>query len=189
MPTYTVGYFVGSLSSRSINRILSKALIRLAPDELEFLEIPIKDLPPLQPRLRRGLSTGGHRLEGDDRDGRRGAVRLSRIQPVHSGCPEECHRLGVETVGPEFVRSRADRSDRRIDRRHRHRGRPAEPARGDGVLQRPVDDRPPEAYIHYTPEVFGDDGTVHNESTEAFLRNYMSEFRDHIVRVLTVLPR
>ncbi len=48
---------------------------------------------------------------------------------------------------------------------------------------------PPEAYIHYTPEVFGDDGTVHTESTETFLRNYMSEFRDHIVRVLTVLPR
>ena len=27
MPTYQVGYFVGSLSSTSINRILSKALI------------------------------------------------------------------------------------------------------------------------------------------------------------------
>lgn len=47
----------------------------------------------------------------------------------------------------------------------------------------------PEAYIHYTPEVFGDDGTVHNTGTEDFLRNYMREFRDHVVRVLTVLPR
>ncbi|OYD61368.1 NADPH-dependent FMN reductase [Rhodococcus sp. OK302] len=47
----------------------------------------------------------------------------------------------------------------------------------------------PEAYIHYTPEVFGDDGTVHNASTEKFLRNYMTEFRNHIHRVLTVLPR
>jgi chromate reductase len=36
MATYKVGYFVGSLSSKSINRILSKALIRLAPDDLEF---------------------------------------------------------------------------------------------------------------------------------------------------------
>jgi len=34
MTTYQVGYFVGSLSSKSINRILSKALIRLAPDDL-----------------------------------------------------------------------------------------------------------------------------------------------------------
>ena len=42
---YRVGYIVGSLSQKSINRTLSKALIRLAPSELEFVEIPIKDLP------------------------------------------------------------------------------------------------------------------------------------------------
>src|SRR6478609_727318 len=45
MTTYKIGYFVGSLSSTSINRELSKALIRLAPDDLEFTEIPIGDLP------------------------------------------------------------------------------------------------------------------------------------------------
>src|SRR5215210_2609033 len=42
---YRVGYFVGSLSSTSINRILSRALIRLAPNDLEFTEIPIGNLP------------------------------------------------------------------------------------------------------------------------------------------------
>ena len=42
---YHVGYFVGSLSSTSINRILATALIALAPDDLEFTEIPIRDLP------------------------------------------------------------------------------------------------------------------------------------------------
>jgi chromate reductase, NAD(P)H dehydrogenase (quinone) len=45
MTTYKIGYFVGSLSSKSINRILSKALIRLAPKDLEFSEIPIDNLP------------------------------------------------------------------------------------------------------------------------------------------------
>src|SRR5512140_1839739 len=45
MTAYKVGYFVGSLSSTSINRELSKALIRLAPKELEFTEIPIGTLP------------------------------------------------------------------------------------------------------------------------------------------------
>jgi chromate reductase, NAD(P)H dehydrogenase (quinone) len=45
MTTYQVGYFVGILSSKSINRILSKALIRLAPKDLEFSEIPIDNLP------------------------------------------------------------------------------------------------------------------------------------------------
>ena len=49
MTTYRVGYFVGSLSSRSINRILSKALIRVAPDDLEFSELPIGNLPLYSP--------------------------------------------------------------------------------------------------------------------------------------------
>jgi chromate reductase len=43
--TFTVGYFVGSLSSTSINRKLAAALVKLAPDALELREIPIKDLP------------------------------------------------------------------------------------------------------------------------------------------------
>jgi chromate reductase len=46
---FKIGYFVGSLSSNSINRTLSKALIRLASAELEFTEIPIKDLPLYSP--------------------------------------------------------------------------------------------------------------------------------------------
>src|SRR6185436_7921284 len=49
MSTYKVGYFVGSLSSTSINRILSRALIRVAPDDLEFREIPIGNLPLYSP--------------------------------------------------------------------------------------------------------------------------------------------
>jgi chromate reductase, NAD(P)H dehydrogenase (quinone) len=45
MTTYQVGYFVGSLSSTSINRELSRVLIRLAPDDLEFTELAIGNLP------------------------------------------------------------------------------------------------------------------------------------------------
>ena len=49
MTTIQVGYFVGSLSSTSVNRVLSRALIRLAPDDLEFTELPIGDLPLYSP--------------------------------------------------------------------------------------------------------------------------------------------
>jgi chromate reductase len=35
----------------------------------------------------------------------------------------------------------------------------------------------------------GYDGEVTNEATAAFLTNFMAEFRDHLARVLTVLPR
>jgi chromate reductase len=47
----------------------------------------------------------------------------------------------------------------------------------------------PEAYITFSPERFGEDGEVLDESTAAFLEDYLTEFRDHVVRVLTVLPR
>jgi chromate reductase len=47
----------------------------------------------------------------------------------------------------------------------------------------------PEAYIKISPELFRGEGQVTDESTVTFLANYMQEFRDHIARVLTVLPR
>lgn len=46
----------------------------------------------------------------------------------------------------------------------------------------------PEAYITFTPDLIDADGNVANPRTEAFLRRYMEEFHDFIVRVLTVLP-
>jgi chromate reductase len=46
----------------------------------------------------------------------------------------------------------------------------------------------PEAYIHFRPEVFAG-GEVTDEETARFLRGFMEEFRDHVERVLTVLPR
>lgn len=49
MRTHQVGYFVGNLSSKSSNHVLSRALIRLAPEDLEFTEIPIGDLPFYRP--------------------------------------------------------------------------------------------------------------------------------------------
>lgn len=36
---------MGSLAAGSVNRTLSKTLIKLAPDTLELSEIPIVDLP------------------------------------------------------------------------------------------------------------------------------------------------
>ena len=47
----------------------------------------------------------------------------------------------------------------------------------------------PAAYIHYSPDIFTADGDVTIESTKEFLTNYLTEFRDQVVRVLTVLPR
>lgn len=45
MSDYKVGYFVGSLAKGSINRKLAKALVKLAPADLQMSEIAFGDLP------------------------------------------------------------------------------------------------------------------------------------------------
>ncbi|WP_267874146.1 NADPH-dependent FMN reductase [Ornithinimicrobium avium] len=47
----------------------------------------------------------------------------------------------------------------------------------------------PEAYTQFRPEVWSDDGSVSDPGLEKILTGYMQEFRDHVERVLTVLPR
>ena len=47
----------------------------------------------------------------------------------------------------------------------------------------------PEAYVRYSPEIYTPDGGITDESARSFLTSYMVEFRDHIIRTLTVLPR
>ena len=49
MTTFKVGYFIGSLSSASINRKLAMALVRLAPEGFVMSEIPFRDLPLYSP--------------------------------------------------------------------------------------------------------------------------------------------
>ena len=47
----------------------------------------------------------------------------------------------------------------------------------------------PEAYIQFKDGLINDAGEVTNESTRAFLADYMAEFHTFIGHVLTVLPR
>jgi len=39
------------------------------------------------------------------------------------------------------------------------------------------------------PEVYTESGEVTDEGTAGFLRTFMAEFRIHVERVLTVIPR
>ena len=45
MTSYKVGYLIGSLATKSINRKLALALSKLAPPSLEFTEISFRELP------------------------------------------------------------------------------------------------------------------------------------------------
>ncbi|CAI9391989.1 NADPH-dependent FMN reductase [Microbacterium sp. T2.11-28] len=188
MTTYKVGYFVGSLSSTSINRILSRALIRVAPDELEFSEIPIGDLPLYSPDYDTDYPPAARELK-------------AAIDAADA----------VLFVSPEYNRSIPGALKNAIDWASRPWGQNSFdhiPAAvigasigqiGTAIGQQSLravlsfcnarQMTSPEAYIHYSAEVFRDDGEITNHSTEEFLRAYMGEFRTYIAMVLTVLPR
>ena len=188
MRRYEVGYFVGSLSSTSINRILSRALIRLAPPDLAFTEIPIGDLPLYSP----------------DYDTDYPAEAMALKEAI-------ARSDAVLFVTPEYNRSIPGALKNAIDWASRPWGQnsfhhiPAGVigasigAIGTALAQQSLRGvlsfcnarqlTSPEAYITYSPERFRDDGEVIDESTANFLKDYMAEFRDHVMRVLTVLPR
>jgi chromate reductase len=188
MPRYKVGYFVGSLSSTSINRVLSRALIRLAPDDLEFTEIPIDGLALYSPDFDDHYPPEARTLKE--------AIAASDA---------------VLFVTPEYNRSIPGALKNAIDWASRPWGQNsfdhvpaavigASPGQiGTAVGQQSLravlsfcnarQMTAPEAYIHFKPGLITDDGEVTDESTAAFLTDFMQEFRDHVERVLTVLPR
>ena len=188
MATYKIGYLVGSLSSTSINRELAKALIRHAPEDLEFSEIPIRNL----------------QLYSPDYDANYPPEALALKDAIHGS-------QAILFVTPEYNRSIPGALKNAIDWASRPWGQNAFdhiPAAvigasigqiGTALAQQSLRSvlsfcnarqmTAPEAYIQYSKEVFAGDGEVTDESVRTFLAGYMAEFRDHIMRVLTVLPR
>ena len=135
MVTYKVGYFVGSLSSTSINRLLAKALGRLAPPELALTEIPIKDLPLYSPDFDADYPPVARALKQSIAD----VDAVLFVTPEYNRFDprrvEECHRLGQPALGQELVCAQAHGRDRHLARSHRDRGGAAEPARRAVLLQ------------------------------------------------------
>ena len=188
MAKYKVGYLVGSLAQASINRKLAQALIRLAPSDLEFTEIAIKDLP----------------MYSYDYDADFPPVARAFKQAIVDSD-------AVLFVTPEYNRSIPGGLKNAIDWASRPYGQNAfarKPSAVIGTSPGPIGTavaqqhlrsilcycnsplmNSMEAYIQFKPNLVADDGQVTDEKVAEFLRNYMSEFRDFIVRVLTVLPR
>ena len=188
MTTFTVGYLIGSLARDSINRKLAKALIRLAPETLEFHEIAFGDLP----------------IYSYDYD--------ADYPPEARAFKAAIKRSdAVLFVTPEYNRSIPGGLKNAIDWASRPYGTNAfarKPsavigtspgAIGTAVAQQSLRSvlsflnapqmNTPEAYIQFTPGLITDEGEVSVGSTEEFLRTYMEEFHTFIARVLTVLPR
>jgi chromate reductase len=188
MTRHKVGYFVGSLATASINRLLAKALFRLSPPELDMSEISFKDLP----------------LYSYDYDAHYPAVATefkNAIAAVDA----------VLFVTPEYNRSIPGGLKNAIDWASRPYGKNAfarkpsavigtSPGKiGTAIAQQHLRSilafcnspqmNSLEAYIQFTPGLITDQGEVTEQSTEEFLRTYMQEFAGFIERVYTVLPR
>ena len=187
MTTHQVGYLIGSLSEQSINRTLSKALVRLAPRSMQLTEIAVGSLPLYNRDL--------------DDDMPQEAQELKRvISDVDA----------ILYITPEYNRSIRGVLKNAIDWASRPYGQnslarkpsavigTSPGAIGTAVGQQHLKSilsycnspqmNAIEAYIQFKPEVFGDDGSVNDADTEDFLRTYMHEFNEFIARVLQVLP-
>lgn len=188
MPDYKVGYLIGSLSRKSINRKLATALTKLAPGNLSFTEISFKDLPLYN-----------HDFDAD-------------YPPVARTFKDAINAVdAVLFVTPEYNRSIPGGLKNAIDWASRPYGTNAfthKPsavigtspgAIGTAVAQQSLRSvlgfcnspqmNSPEAYIQFMPNLITDDGKVTVESTEKFLRGFMQEFADFISRVLSVRPK
>ena len=188
MTTYTVGYFVGSLASNSINRMLSRALIRLAPPDLQFVEIPIKDLPLYNRDFDADYPPEGRALKD----------AIASVDAVLFVTPE--YNRGI----PGSLKNAIDWASRPWGTNSfEHKPSAvigASPGKiGTAVAQQNLHSAlsfcnspqmgAPEAYIQFTPGLVTDDGEVTDKTTEQFLRDFVNEFKQFIIRVLTVLPR
>jgi chromate reductase len=188
MASFTVGYFVGSLSSTSLNRKLAQAIVRLAPRELTFREIAIRELP----------------LYSSDYD--------KKYPPVGVAFKEQIAAVdAILFVTPEYNRSIPGSLKNAIDWASRPYGQNSfarkpsacigtSPGKiGTAVAQQHLRSilsfcnspqmNAIEAYIQFTPGLITDTGEVTDASTEEFLVNYMKEFAGFIGRVYTALPR
>ena len=186
--TYRVGYFVGSLSSKSINRVLAGALIAVAPKDLEFVEIEIGALPLYTPDFDADYPAEGRALKE--------AIAATQAALF---------------VTPEYNRSIPGALKNALDWASRPYGENSFDQLPAAVIGASVGQigtalaqqslrgvlsycnarqmTAPEGYITFEPEAFGPDGAVLDDDLKAFLTTFMSEFRDYIARVLTVLPR
>ena len=182
MTTYRVGYFVGSLSTKSINRLLALALAGVAPPELQLTEIPFKDLPLYSPDLEANYPPAARALK----DAIAAADAVLFVTPEYNRSIPGGLKNAIDWASRPYGQNSFSRKPSAVIG--------ASPgAIGTAIAQQHLRSllgycnspqmNSPEAYIQFTPGLITDDGEVTVESTREFLRDYMSEFHAFIQRV------
>ena len=179
MKTWQVGYLIGSLAKGSINRKLAGALLRLAPPELRFTEIPIgglplysydydKDYPEIARRFKDAIVKSDAILfvTPEYNRGIPGGLKnaidwASRPYGSNAFARKPCAVIGCSTgkIGTAVAQRELHAILNYCDA---------------------VQMTAPEAYIQFTKELIDDKGTVADESTRKFLEKFVAAFRTFV---------
>jgi chromate reductase len=185
MSDYRVGYIVGSLSTESINRTLAEALIRLAPEHLKFVEIPIRDLPLYNRDFDANYPPAGRALK----DAIAAVDAVLFVTPEYNRGIPGCLKNSIDWASrPHGTNSFAHKPSAVIG---------ASPGKlGTAVAQQSLRSllsscnsplmEAPEAYIQFSPGLITEVGEVTDKGTAQFLRDFMQAFEVFVTRVLTV---
>lgn len=186
--TYKVGYLIGSLATKSINRLLARALVRLAPPTLQLFEIPIGDLPLYSYDYDADYPPSGTALK----DALAAADAVLLITPEYNRSIPSALKNAIDWASrPSGTNSFARKPSATIGASTGAIGTAIAQQHLRGVLAHLNSPQmnAPEAYLQLTPGLITEEGEVTRESTEAFLRKFMWEFHRFIERVTMVLPR
>jgi chromate reductase len=188
MANFEVGYLIGSLATKSINRQLAKALVKVAPPTLSLQEIPIRDLP---------LYSYDHDSDYPD-VAKRFKAAIRDVDAVLFITPEYNRSI------PGALKNAIDWASRPYGQNAFTRKPSAVIGTSPGAIGTAVGQQhlrsilgfcnspqmnAPEAYIQFKPGLIDENGNVADESTADFLKTFMAEFAVFTERVLTVLPR
>jgi chromate reductase len=188
MTSYRVGYLVGSLATGSINRKLARALVRLAPPELEMTEVPFKDLPLYSCDYDKDFPAVARAFK----------EALARTEAVIFVTPEYNRSI------PGGLKNAIDWASRPYGQNSFHRKPSAVIGTSPGMIGTALAQQSLrgvlafcnspmmnaiEAYIQFKPGLITDDGAVTVPETEKFLRDWIDEFAGFVERVYMALPR
>ena len=179
--TYRIAVVVGSLRRDSFNRQLAQALAKMAPQDVEFVQVRIDDLP----------------LYNQDDD-------AQQAPPVRRLKSEIAAAQGVLFVTPEYNRSVPGVLKNAIDHASRPYGQSAwadKPAAvigisigaiGTALAQQHLRnilaylDMPtlgqPEMFLQNKPGLFTPDGGIGPDDTKQFLQKFVERFADFVRR-------
>jgi chromate reductase len=179
---------IGSLSAVSINRILARALVRLAPPEWSMVEIPIGDLPLYNRDLDSDYPPEARALKDAIAD----VDAMLFVTPEYNRDIPGALKNAIDWASRPWGQNSFARKPSAVIG--------ASPGKiGTAVAQQNLRSilsfcnspqmNAPEAYIQFTPGLINDDGEVTDETTEQFLRDFMEQFEQFMERVFMVLPR